>query len=201
VPSRVVLDGPVATLSMGLSITRNGALIPPPPTLAHPGDAQQPALDDLQAGLSSAVRKTFDSSQVRVQRPTFTDLAQGYALATVTVETHGTAKFSSAGFATGTTSLASELDDPVCKYVREHIGGSPPPTVEVTRSEVELGEAALTATVDEGGADTAEGLSPGERLAAQVISGVAFVVLGLFVVVVLACDLSFPLLAVTGGPA
>ena len=102
------------------------------------------------------MRKAFDSRQVSVERPWFTENGNGSAKAIVHVMTAGIAKIPGAGFAGGVTSLPDELDDPICTYVRSLTGGATPLTVVVTNVDVALGEGALTAAIDSGDIGSAD---------------------------------------------
>jgi hypothetical protein len=187
----------VVTLYVALSVERDGIRVPLPDVLEAPGAAETASLAKLHARLSSTARKAFDSSDVRAGPTTFTDIAPGRATAIVRVNTQETAKLSAAGFASGTTTLDTEVHGPLCTYVRELVGGAPPATVTASTSIVQLGEGAVLATVEEGGAEGADALSSSERRAARWVCGIGLVLALLLTGAILGLDWDFPALALT----
>lgn len=93
--SRVVMDGPIATVTLNLTMTGGAGLAP------HGSRQLEGSVEDLRSRLSARAREAFDSSEVRVDRIDFTDVAQGSGKAILHVVTDGNAKIAGAGFSTG----------------------------------------------------------------------------------------------------
>jgi hypothetical protein len=146
VASSVVLDGPIATVSMNLALTAGGTSAPPPSTLTDPG-----LLENLRAVLSSKVRDALSSTAVRAETPAFSNLAPGSATVSIRVVSQGIATIPAGKYGPGSLQLADELKEPVCEHVSDLLGDTPQPTVTVTDSSVESGAAAKNATIEEGG--------------------------------------------------
>jgi hypothetical protein len=192
VPDVVVVDGPLFTVSVGMLITAENAPVTPPGTLANPGAAQQAGLEELRAALSARARRTFESGAVRAETPNFIGVQAGAATATVRVVTQGIATIDAETWSAGSNLLADQLEDPLCDYVRDLVGGANPPKVTVSSHDVEARAGAKNATEKET-AGSGDALTPTQLRVARVISIVMLIPIGAFVLWVLDLDFDVPL--------
>jgi hypothetical protein len=178
VPSMVVLDGPITTVSLDLSLRAGGSPVAAPGTISASGP-----LEDLRAALSAKLRTVLGSSAVRAETPQFSNLQTGAATVSVGVTTQGVATLPATGYAHALT-LPEELEKPVCDYVRALIPGAQP-SVEVTDSSVRPGAAASSAEIEEDEASDDVALTDKQTAIVRVLALMALVGSGLFVLAVL----------------
>jgi hypothetical protein len=178
VPSKVVLDGPITTVSLDLSLRAGGSPVAPPGTLSAAGP-----LEDLRAALSAKLRSILGSSAVRAETPQFSNLQTGAATVSVAVTTQGVATLPATGYAHALT-LPEELEKPVCDYVRGLITAAQP-SVEVTDASVTPGAAASSAEIEDDEASGDVALTDEETAIVRVVALMALIGAALFVLAVL----------------